>query len=94
MLISVASVRADMNKHFEDAWYYLRRAVDHLRIGLEEELAPLEAAMRERFGWESDDDEPQTRLDRFKTEVRKVDTEPVRKARERIGEYRGRPPAE
>lgn len=84
-----------MNKHFEDAWYYLGRALSHLRIGLTEELEPVESAMRERFGWEEDDEmEPQTRLDRFKTEVRKVDTEPVRKARERIGEYRGRPPAE
>ena len=79
-----------MNKHFEDAWYYLRRAFDHLRIGLEEELAPLEAAMRERFGWEDEDDE-QTRLDRFRSEIRKVEErEPVRTARERIEGYRKR----
>ncbi|WP_152042128.1 DUF7553 family protein [Salinigranum salinum] len=79
-----------MNKHFEDAWYYLGRAFDHLRIGLEEELAPLEAAMRERFGWEDEDDE-QTRLDRFRSEIRKVeDREPVRTARERIEGYRKR----
>ncbi|WP_136601727.1 DUF7553 family protein [Salinigranum halophilum] len=86
-----------MNKHFRDAWYYLGRATDHLRIGLAEELAPVEAAARERFGWEETDDEsdePPTRLDRVKTEFRRVDTEPVRKARERIGQYRGRPPAE
>jgi hypothetical protein len=79
-----------MNKHFEDAWYYLGRAFDHLRIGLEEELAPLESAMRERFGWEDEDDE-QTRLDRFRSEIRKVEErEPVRTARERIEGYRGR----
>jgi hypothetical protein len=79
-----------MNKHFEDAWYYLGRAFDHLRVGLEEELAPLESAMRERFGWEDEDDE-QTRLDRFRSEIRKVEErEPVRKARERIEGYRGR----
>jgi hypothetical protein len=84
-----------MNKHFQDAWYYLRRAFDHLRIGLTEELAPVEAAMRERFGWEEDDtEEPRTRLDRVRTEFRNVDAEPVRKARERIDQYRGRPPAE
>jgi hypothetical protein len=84
-----------MNKHFQDAWYYLRRAFDHLRIGLTEELAPVEAAMRERFGWEEDDtDEPRTRLDRVRTEFRNVDAEPVRKARERIDQYRDRPPAE
>ena len=79
-----------MNKHFEDAWYYLGRAFDHLRIGLEEELAPLESAMRERFGWEGEDDE-QTRLDRFRSEIRKVEErEPVRTARERIEGYRER----
>ena len=84
-----------MNKHFEDAWYYLGRAVDHLRIGLEAELAPLDGAMREQFGWdEEDEDETRTRLDRVKTEFGRVDTEPVRKARERIDQYRGRPPAE
>jgi hypothetical protein len=82
-----------MNKHFEDAWYYLGRAVDHLRIGLEEELAPLESAMRERFGWEVEDE--QTRLDRFRSELGKVEErEPVRRARERIDEYRGKRPAE
>jgi hypothetical protein len=79
-----------MNKHFEDAWYYLGRAFDHLRVGLEEELAPLESAMRERFGWEDEDDE-QTRLDRFRSEIRKVEErEPVRTARERIEGYRER----
>ncbi|WP_372910664.1 hypothetical protein [Salinigranum sp.] len=84
-----------MNKHFQDAWYYLRRAFDHLRIGLTEELAPVEAVMRERFGWEEDDtEEPRTRMDRVRTEFRNVDAEPVRKARERIDQYRGRPPAE
>jgi hypothetical protein len=87
-----------MNKHFEDAWYYLGRALHHLRIGLEEELAPLESAMRERFGWEEDEgveSETQTRLDRFRTELRKVDTtESVQKARERIDEYRRKPATE
>jgi hypothetical protein len=84
-----------MNKHFQDAWYYLRRAFDHLRIGVAEELAPVEAAMRARFGWEeADAEEPRTRLDRVRTEFRNVDAEPVRKARERIDQYRGRPPAE
>jgi hypothetical protein len=82
-----------MNKHFEDAWYYLGRAFDHLRLGLTEELEPLESAMRERFGWE-DPSAEQTRLDRFRTGLRGVDrTEPVRRARERLDEYR-QPPAE
>jgi hypothetical protein len=79
-----------MNKHFEDAWYYLGRAVDHLRIGLEEELAPLEAALRERFGWEVETE--QTRLDRFRDELRNV--EGVGDVRERIDEYRGARSAE
>jgi hypothetical protein len=85
-----------MNKHFEDAWYYLGRAVHHLRIGLAEELAPVEAAMRERFGWEDEnEDDEQTRLDRFRSEIRRVEErEPVRAARERFEEYRGKPPAE
>ncbi|WP_380674474.1 DUF7553 family protein [Salinigranum sp. GCM10025319] len=79
-----------MNKHFEDAWYYLGRAVDHLRIGVEEELAPLEAVLRERFGWEVEPE--QTRLDRFRDELRNV--EGVGDVRERIDEYRATRSAE
>lgn len=82
-----------MNKHFEDAWYYLRRAGGHLRIGLEEELEPFLAAYHERFGEPDEDTEP-TGLDRVKTEFEAVRHDPVGTARERYEEYRGRPPAE
>jgi hypothetical protein len=81
-----------MNKHFEDAWYYLGRAADHLRIGLEEELEPFLAAYHERFG-EQDDEDP-TGFDRVKSEFETVRRDPVGAARERYEEYRERRPAE
>jgi hypothetical protein len=81
-----------MNKHFQDAWYYLRRAADHLRIGLEEELEPVVAAYHERFGEE--EDEPESRFDRVRSEFETVRDDPVGTARERVAEYRERRPAE
>ncbi|PSQ39186.1 hypothetical protein BRD13_03950 [Halobacteriales archaeon SW_5_70_135] len=33
-----------MNKHFEDARYYLKRAGEHAKLGLREELEPVEGA--------------------------------------------------
>jgi hypothetical protein len=81
-----------MNKHFEDAWYYLGRAIDHLRIGLEEELEPFLAALQERFG-EDSTAEP-TGFDRVRTEFEEVRRDPVGTARERYEAYRERSPAE
>jgi archaellum component FlaC len=39
-----------MNKHFQDARYYLGRAADHAAEGLKEELEPLEERVREFVG--------------------------------------------
>jgi hypothetical protein len=41
-----------MNKHFEDARYYLGRAVEHAAEGLKEELEPAEDRVRELVGRE------------------------------------------
>ena len=83
-----------MNKHFEDAWYYLRRAAHHLRIGLNEELEPVFDAIDERFGDGDETEEAPTGLDRVRTELGTVRRDPVGTARERFDAYRERLPAE
>ena len=45
-----------MNRHFADARYYLKRAGETASKGVREELAPLEARVRELTGAE---DEPE-----------------------------------
>ena len=83
-----------MNKHFEDAWYYVGRAADHLWIGLHEELQPVFDAIDERFGDEDETAAELTGFDRVRTELETVRRDPVGTARERFEEYRERQPAE
>ncbi len=83
----------DMNKHFEDARYYLKRAGETAKRGVAEELAPVEERLRELTGREA---EPEPgRLDGIKTdllEIRKRAEGEARvaidDARERVEAYR------
>ncbi|WP_135852783.1 DUF7553 family protein [Halorussus salinus] len=77
-----------MNKHFEDAWYYGKRAGKHLTRGVREELAPVERRVRKATGR---DEEPTTRVQRWQAELKSTEDEAaararraMRKARERV----------
>ena len=83
-----------MNRHFEDAWYYLRRAGNHLAVGLREEAELVERRVREALGREPAP-EP-TGRERLETELRGVPRraerggkKAVRRARGHIKRYRG-----
>ena len=39
-----------MNKHFEDARYYLKRTATHVALGIRELLEPVENRIRARLG--------------------------------------------
>jgi len=85
-----------MNKHFEDAVYYLGRAGEHVKAGVLEELEPAEHRLRELTGREIEEESPDGRIDRIRAELRAVERRAegeskraVRSARERLGEYRG-----
>ena len=43
-----------MNRHFDDARYYLKRAGYHVKKGLGKEVAPVERRVRELTGREVD----------------------------------------
>jgi len=84
-----------MNKHFEDAVYYLGRAGEHVKAGLAEELSPAERKLRKLTGREAEES-PEGRIERIRTELRAVERRAegeskraVRSARRRLGEYRG-----
>ena len=88
-----------MNRHFSDAWYYLRRAGEHAATGLKEELAPVEDRIRERFGLERPP-EP-SRLEMIQAELLELEQRAegegkraIHDARERLRQYRESAPAE
>jgi len=89
-----------MNKHFEDARYYLGRATEHAKEGIRTELEPVEERFREMTGDEDEEPEP-GRLDRIQEELEELEEraegeakEAVGNARERIRRYRGGDSAE
>ncbi|MDS0259136.1 hypothetical protein NDI56_06995 [Haloarcula sp. S1CR25-12] len=88
-----------MNKHFEDARYYLKRAGETAGKGLKEELEPVEARFRKLTGAE-EEPEP-SRLEAVKADLKTLQERAegeaetaIGQARERIGNYRGKQPAE
>jgi hypothetical protein len=88
-----------MNRHFKDALYYLRRAGEHAKVGMSEELDPVEERLRELTGREK---EPAPgRLEKIQAELREIEKRAegeskraVREARERLRRYRGEEEAE
>ena len=76
-----------MNKHFEDAWYYGKRAGKHLRRGLRQELEPVERKVREATGREK---EAMSRAERLRWELKEREYEVERRARRAVRKVRNR----
>ncbi|WP_227355649.1 DUF7553 family protein [Haladaptatus salinisoli] len=77
-----------MNKHFEDGWYYLRRAARHFGRGIRIELEPVERRVRERFG-EGSDPEP-SRRERVRSNLREAERAAKRRSRDAMRDVRKR----
>jgi len=77
-----------MNKHFEDARYYLKRAGEHTTEGLKEELEPIEERVRTLTGREAEP-EP-TRLERVREELQDLERRAEGEAKAAIGQARER----
>ena len=83
-----------VNKHFEDAQYYLKRAGETAKAGVSEEVGRVEARVRELTGREA---EPEPgRLDELKADLKELQgraegeaREAIAEARERLDAYRG-----
>ncbi len=88
-----------MNKHFEDARYYLNRAVKTAAKGVREELQPVEKRFREMTGREQ---EPEPgRMEKLQGELKDLEAkaegeakQALTDARERVGEYRKQRPSQ
>ena len=77
-----------MNKHFEDARYYLKRAGETAKKGVEEELQPVRERFQELTG---EDDEPElSRLEQVRGDLKDVQASAEGEAKEAIGEARER----
>ncbi|MFB6121171.1 MAG: hypothetical protein ABEJ68_08665 [Halobacteriaceae archaeon] len=79
-----------MNKHFEDARYYLGRATETAKEGVKEELEPV----RERFGeltGEEEEAEPEEgRLEKMQSEIQELEEKAEGEARRALTSARGR----
>ncbi len=77
-----------MNKHFKDAWYYLRRSGSHLRRGVRTELQTGERKLRELTGREQRT-EP-TRRERVRSNLREAERKAKRRSRDAVKDARKR----
>jgi len=75
-----------MNKHFEDTRYYLKRAGETAKKGIEEELEPVEERVRELAG---KDEEPDPgRLEEIREDLKDIQNRAEGEAKEAIGDAR------
>jgi hypothetical protein len=79
-----------MNRHFEDARYYLKRAGEHAAEGVKAELEPVERKVREVTGREREP-EP-TRIEKVREDLAGIEEraegeakKAIANARERLG---------
>ena len=77
-----------MNKHFEDARYYLSRAVQNAKRGVKTELEPVERRFREMTGRE-EEPEP-SRIDTVREELGEIQEKAQGETKEAIGNARRR----
>ncbi|WP_227373625.1 DUF7553 family protein [Haladaptatus halobius] len=77
-----------MNKHFEDGWYYLRRAAGHFGRGIRIELEPAERRVRE---WTGEKYEPKpSRREKVRSNLREAEQTAKRRSRDAMRDVRKR----
>ena len=83
-----------MNKHFEDAKYYMKRAGETAKAGVSEELEPVRERVNTLIDREEEAPEP-GRFDQVREELKELQQkaegetrEAIENARERIDSYR------
>ncbi|MEF8801016.1 MAG: hypothetical protein V5A38_12685 [Halolamina sp.] len=79
-----------MAKHFEDAKYYMSRAVEHAKAGVKEELEPLEERVRELTGREQEEEPESGRLEKLQQELKQLEERVEGETKEAVQNARGR----
>ncbi len=77
-----------MNKHFKDTKYYLKRAGEHAKAGVSEELEPLKEKFNDVIGRE-EEPEP-SRIDEIREKLTKLEEKAEGDAKEAVGNARQR----
>ena len=77
-----------MNKHFEDARYYLKRATETATEGVKTELEPVEERFREMTGREKEP-EP-SRVERVRADIEALQAKAEGEAKEALTEARAK----
>jgi len=88
-----------MNKHFEDTRYYLKRAGEHAKAGVKEEIEPLQEKVQ---GLMCEEPEPEpSRVEKLQQDLKELEEkvegearERIAEAREKVEEYRGSLPGQ
>jgi uncharacterized protein YjbJ (UPF0337 family) len=83
-----------MNKHFEDAKYYLKRAGETAKAGVSEEIDPVRERVNDLIDREQEEPEP-GRFDQVRADLKELQEkaegethEAIENARDRIERYR------
>lgn len=79
-----------MAKHFEDARYYMGRAVEHAKAGVKEELESVEERVRKLTGREKEVEPEPGRLENLQTELRELEQRVEGETKEAVQNARGR----
>ncbi|MHB9286707.1 hypothetical protein ACKVMT_06665 [Halobacteriales archaeon Cl-PHB] len=78
-----------MNKHFEDARYYLKRAGETATKGIKEELEPLQERFNDMVGEEEEEPEP-SRMEKLQGDLKDLQERAEGDAKEAIADARGK----
>jgi hypothetical protein len=77
-----------MNKHFEDAQYYVGRAAETAKAGVKEELEPVQQRIKTLVG---EEDEPGPgRLEKVQQDLKEIEQKAEGEARRAVTSARGR----
>jgi len=79
-----------MNKHFEDARYYLGRATETAKEGVKEELEPVRERFSDLTGSDEEDEPEPGRLEKVQSEIRDLEEQAEGEARRALTSARGR----
>jgi hypothetical protein len=77
-----------VNRHFDDAKYYLRRAAQTAKEGVKEEIEPVEDRVRELTGREEEPDP--TRLEQVQSRLDEIEEQAEGEARRAVTSAKGR----
>ncbi|ERH09515.1 MAG: hypothetical protein J07HX64_01272 [halophilic archaeon J07HX64] len=79
-----------MNKHFEDTKYYLKRATETAKRGVEEEIGPLQDRLQELIGGEEEPEPEPTRVEQLREDLNELQTRAEGEAKEALNDARDR----